>query len=92
MVSWNRPPYQHEGRAIDGLLAMNGLDDLRGEATCSLPWILAHQRSIAWTLKKAIQESIDVYLSSRTYEAVKTSFPYLVSSEFATGCGAVSGC
>ncbi|KZT53646.1 hypothetical protein CALCODRAFT_439824 [Calocera cornea HHB12733] len=42
-----------------------------------------------WTLQGAIQDSIDIYLSQRTYEEVQRTFPYLVDKGMATGGGAV---
>ena len=46
---------------------------------------------IGWTLGKAIQEHIDVYVSQTTFEEIQRSFPYLVSKEFASGGGDVRG-
>ncbi|KAG6837877.1 hypothetical protein H0H93_013030 [Arthromyces matolae] len=40
-----------------------------------------------WTLNKAIQSHIDIYISQTTFEGVQRSFPYLVSKEFASGGG-----
>ncbi|KZO93446.1 hypothetical protein CALVIDRAFT_485865 [Calocera viscosa TUFC12733] len=42
-----------------------------------------------WTLQGAIQDSIDIYLSQRTFEEVQRTFPYLVDKGMATGGGAV---
>ncbi|KAG6885707.1 hypothetical protein C0993_010879 [Termitomyces sp. T159_Od127] len=42
-----------------------------------------------WTLNKAIQSHIDVYVSQNTFEGVRRSFPYLVAKEFASGGGDV---
>lgn len=42
-----------------------------------------------WTLRSAIQECIDVYVSSDTFQEVKRAFPYLVSKAFASGSGDV---
>ncbi|KAF9462236.1 beta-lactamase-like protein [Collybia nuda] len=43
----------------------------------------------SWTLYGLIQPHIDIYLSQETFDAVKTSFPYLVSKERASGGGDV---
>ncbi|KDQ20404.1 hypothetical protein BOTBODRAFT_123974 [Botryobasidium botryosum FD-172 SS1] len=42
-----------------------------------------------WTLRGAIQSYIDIYLSKETFESIKSSFPYLVSKDLATGGGDV---
>ncbi|KAG6891073.1 hypothetical protein C0995_014162 [Termitomyces sp. Mi166 len=42
-----------------------------------------------WTLNKAIQSHIDVFVSQNTFEEVQRSFPYLVAKEFASGGGDV---
>ncbi|KAL4069423.1 beta-lactamase-like protein [Scleroderma citrinum] len=42
-----------------------------------------------WTLRNAIQECLDIYVSEDTFREVKRSFPYLVSKEFASGGGDV---
>ncbi|KIM85448.1 hypothetical protein PILCRDRAFT_66638 [Piloderma croceum F 1598] len=42
-----------------------------------------------WTLQGAIQSQIDIYASQATFDEVKRSFPYLVSSEYASGGGDV---
>jgi hypothetical protein len=44
-----------------------------------------------WTLKGAIQEFIDVYVSQATLAEVERSFPYMVAREFASGGGDVRG-
>ncbi|PBK98838.1 hypothetical protein ARMGADRAFT_960480 [Armillaria gallica] len=43
----------------------------------------------SWTLYGLIQSHIDIYLSQETFDAVKTSFPYLVLKECASGGGDV---
>lgn len=45
---------------------------------------------LGWTLRGAIQNHIDVYLSKDTFQEVKRAFPYLVAKEYATGGGDVS--
>lgn len=40
-----------------------------------------------WTLRSAIQDHIDVYVSQDTFTEVQRSFPYLVAKEFASGGG-----
>ncbi|KAI6045082.1 beta-lactamase-like protein [Pisolithus marmoratus] len=42
-----------------------------------------------WTLRAAIQQHIDVYVSADTFRDVERTFPYLVSKEFASGGGDV---
>lgn len=42
-----------------------------------------------WTLRSAIQDHIDVYVSQDTFTEVQRSFPYLVAKEFASGGGDV---
>ncbi|KAI6134090.1 beta-lactamase-like protein [Pisolithus croceorrhizus] len=42
-----------------------------------------------WTLRAAIQQHIDVYVSNDTFRDVERAFPYLVSKEFASGGGDV---
>lgn len=42
-----------------------------------------------WTLRAAIQQHIDVYVSNETFRDVERAFPYLVSKEFASGGGDV---
>lgn len=42
-----------------------------------------------WTLRGAIQQFIDVYVSQATYAEVERSFPYMVAREFASGGGDV---
>jgi hypothetical protein len=42
-----------------------------------------------WTLKGAIQQFIDVYVSQATFSEVERSFPYMVAREFASGGGDV---
>ncbi|KAL3899079.1 MAG: hypothetical protein SGCHY_002300 [Lobulomycetales sp.] len=42
-----------------------------------------------FTLKGIVQDSISVYCSRDTFEAVKTAFPYLTKSSEATGSGLV---
>jgi hypothetical protein len=44
-----------------------------------------------WTLKGAIQQFIDVYVSQATFSEVERSFPYMVAREFASGGGDVGG-
>ncbi|KAJ2933597.1 hypothetical protein H1R20_g3480, partial [Candolleomyces eurysporus] len=43
----------------------------------------------AWTLNKAIQSHIDLYVSEHTFVEVQRAFPYLVAKEFASGGGDV---
>lgn len=43
-----------------------------------------------WTLKGAIQQFIDVYVSRATFTEVERAFPYMVAREFASGGGDVS--
>jgi hypothetical protein len=43
----------------------------------------------AWTLRGAIQQHIDVYVSQTTFSEVQRAFPYMVSEEFASGGGDV---
>lgn len=55
--------------------AMFGLDDLR-----------------QWTIggaERAVQPCVDIYLCNETYNAVRTTFPYLVDRSMATGGGDV---
>lgn len=70
------------------LTAMNGLDDLRGQPSDSYSRILTHFTS-GWTLKGAIQDHVDVYVSRLTFLEVERSFPYMVSKKFASGGGDV---
>ncbi|KAG6335629.1 hypothetical protein ID866_3465 [Astraeus odoratus] len=51
--------------------------------------VLTHAHADGWTLGKAIQEHIDVYVSQDTFREVQRAFPYLVSKEFASGGGDV---
>lgn len=44
---------------------------------------------VAWTLYGLVQPYIDVYLSQETFEAVRRSFPYLISEKYASGGGDV---
>lgn len=65
---------------------MNGLDDLRGQAiNFSEYWYPDLDKG--WTLRSAIQDHIDVYVSQDTFTEVRRSFPYLVAKEFASGGG-----
>nr|CAG8580611.1 2420_t:CDS:2 [Entrophospora candida]CAG8586879.1 8260_t:CDS:2 [Entrophospora candida] len=41
----------------------------------------------SWTLNKAIQEYIPIYLTENTFENIKSSFPYLVDKKKSTGGG-----
>ncbi|KAI0080016.1 hypothetical protein K474DRAFT_1590696 [Panus rudis PR-1116 ss-1] len=43
-----------------------------------------------WTLRGAIQDHVDVYVSQDTFKEVQRAFPYLVCKEFASGGGDVS--
>lgn len=40
-----------------------------------------------WTLGRFIQDSIQIYCSQTTYDAVKAMFPYMIDSDKATGGG-----
>ncbi|KAF8506870.1 beta-lactamase-like protein [Russula emetica] len=40
-----------------------------------------------WTLRGAIQQFIDVYVSQATFAEVERAFPYMVAREFASGGG-----
>ncbi|KAI9572702.1 beta-lactamase-like protein [Boletus coccyginus] len=42
-----------------------------------------------WTMKGAIQQHIDVYVSQATFREIQRAFPYLVAKEFASGGGDV---
>ena len=69
---------------------MNGLDDLRGKLLFNMDERddLISRKS-GWTLQGAIQSQIDIYASQATFDEVKRSFPYLVSSQYASGGGDV---
>ncbi|CAJ0647796.1 3033_t:CDS:2, partial [Entrophospora sp. SA101] len=41
----------------------------------------------SWTLNKAIQEYIPIYLTENTLENIKSSFPYLVDKKKSSGGG-----
>ena len=45
-----------------------------------------------WTLRGAIQQFIDVYVSRETFVEVERAFPYMVAREFASGGGDVRKC
>lgn len=40
-----------------------------------------------WTLGRFIQDSIQIYCSQATFDAVKSMFPYMIDSDKATGGG-----
>lgn len=42
-----------------------------------------------WTLRGAVQQFIDVYVSQATFAEVERAFPYLVARKFASGGGDV---
>ena len=83
------------------MLAMNGLDDLRGEPTrwrliCGAQMMQPLARlveyypdmisiPVGWPLRGAIQPHIDMYLSKETFAEVKVTVPSLVQKELATG-------
>jgi hypothetical protein len=73
------------------LIAMNGLDDLRGKDRNYdiVSHVHHYDTPSGWTLTGAIQNHIDVYVSQSTFHEVQRSFPYLVSKEFASGGGDV---
>lgn len=87
-------------RKIDAVLlthphadAVNGLDDLRGEFLLNIiKQKIAHSLImflIAWTHGGTIQLHIDIYASKDTFSHVQKAFPYLISSELASGGGDV---
>lgn len=71
---------------------MNGLDDLRGQRRLAYSAIITDScRFVGWTLHGAIQSHIDLYVSMNTFKEVQRAFPYLISKEYASGGGDVSG-
>ncbi|EJT96710.1 hypothetical protein DACRYDRAFT_72917 [Dacryopinax primogenitus] len=69
----------HNLREIDGLL----LTHAHADAMNGLDDLRG------WTLHGRIQKHIDIYLTQRTFDEVKRTFPYLVDKGMATGGGDV---
>lgn len=60
--------------------------------TCDFSDIMTDSCSAGWTLHGAIQSHVDLYVSMNTFKEVQRAFPYLISKEYASGGGDVSGC
>lgn len=66
---------RHRLRTIDAVLLTHAHADA----------ILGLDNLRAWTMRSAIQESVDIYCTSECFESVKSAFPYLVDASQATG-------
>ncbi|KAI9511759.1 hypothetical protein F5148DRAFT_1168633 [Russula earlei] len=49
--------------------------------------LITHAHADGWTLRGAIQQFIDVYVSRATFAEVERAFPYMVARECASGGG-----
>lgn len=47
------------------------------------------RKPTGWTLRGAIQQHIDIYVSQATFKDIQRAFPYLVAKEYASGGGDV---
>lgn len=69
----------HDLRRIDAVLLTHGHADA----------VLGLDHLRAWTIGRAVQTHVDVYLSPTTYDVVSQMFPYLADPRKATGGGGV---